>query len=211
MKKFLTIAVLAVASALCLSACNKTKSDGDMTQNEQTKGKRVLVAFFSRTGENYGVGRITKGNTHIVAEMIAEKTGGDLFEIVPEKAYPDAYEPCTEVAQKEKTDNARPAIKQDNDVADYDIIFIGYPIWWGDAPMPVYTWIEKHQWQGKTVIPFCTHEGSGLGQSGDNIGSACKGSTLVEGFSMTGTTAQKRQTEAKKTVEKWIDGLNINF
>lgn len=208
MKTLLSTTIFMLASILCLSACNKQKNDKDMT-DQNLKSKRVLVAFYSRTGENYSVGNIKKGNTHIVAEMIAEKTGADLFEIQPVKAYPEAYEECTRVAQEEKSSNARPEIKTDKDPADYDIVFIGYPIWWGDAPMPVYTWIEKHDWQGKTVIPFCTHEGSALGESGDNIGAACKGSKLIEGFAMTGTKAQKHQSEAKKAVEQWIDGLDL--
>jgi len=201
--------MLMLASALCLTACTKQKKENDSMEQTKNGSKRVLVAFFSRTGENYAVGNIEKGNTHIVAEMIADKTGGELFEIKPAKAYPDGYEECTEVAQEEKSANARPEIKTDIDPAPYDIVFIGYPIWWGDAPMPVYTWIERHNFEGKTVIPFCTHEGSGLGSSGDNIGAACKGSTLAEGFSLTGQTAQKRQTEAKQAVEKWLDGLSL--
>lgn len=177
--------------------------------NGETQKKRVLVAYFSRTGENYGVGNITKGNTSIIAEMIAKETGGDLFEIEPVKAYPTAYEPCTEVAQEEKAANARPEIKADKDNADYDVVFIGFPIWWGDAPMPVYTWIEKHEWQGKTVIPFCTHEGSGLGSTPSLIGNACKGATVGKGFETTGTTAQKRQSAAIKAVKEWISGLKL--
>lgn len=197
---------MVLASAVCLAACANNKK-GNETMKQETnekKGGKVLVAFFSHTGENYGVGNITKGNTHIVAEMIAEKTGGELFEIVPVKDYPTEYTPCTEVAQKEKTANARPAIKADKDIADYDTIYIGYPIWWGDAPMPVYTWIEKHQWQGKTVIPFCTHEGSGLGSSPELIGAACKGATVGKGLEMHGTVAQKEQAKAKKLVEDFL-------
>lgn len=195
---------MALASTVCFATCANKKSTETMVQNENNKSGKVLVAFFSHTGENYGVGNITKGNTHIVAEMIAKFTGGELFEIVPVNDYPTAYEPCTEVAQKEKTDNARPEIKIDKDITAYDTIYIGYPIWWGDAPMPVYTWIDKHQWQGKTVIPFCTHEGSGLGYSPENIGAACKGATLGNGLEMRGTTAQKQQTEAEKRVKKWL-------
>lgn len=198
---------MALASAVCLTACAKTQKKAAM--EEKKENKKVLVAFFSHTGENYGVGHITKGNTHIVAEMIAQKTGGDLFEIEPVKDYPDAYEPCTEVAKKEKGRNERPEIKADKAIDGYDIVFIGFPIWWGDAPMPVYTWIDKHQWQGKTVIPFCTHEGSGLGETGSYIGNACKGATLGEGFELTGTTAQKSQDKARKAVEKWLESLGF--
>jgi len=205
MKNLLATTIVAVASALCLTACAQTQKKENM--EKKSENKRVLVAFFSRTGENYGVGNITKGNTHIVAEMIAQQTGGELFEIKPEKPYPDQYEPCTEVAKEEKEANARPAIKADKAIDDYDTIFIGYPIWWGDAPMPVYTWIEKHDWQGKTVIPFCTHEGSGLGDTETLIGRACKGATIGQGLEMTGTTAQKHQDKAQKTVKQWLEQI----
>lgn len=206
MKKLIVTSIVAVASVLIsLASCGNNQKQKVMKQEKSSK--KILVAFFSHTGENYSVGNITKGNTHIIAEMIAEQTGGDLFEIVPVKDYPTEYTPCTEVAQKEKNDNARPAIKADKFIDDYDIVFIGYPIWWGDAPMPVYTWIDKHQWTGKTVIPFCTHEGSGLGSTPSLIGNACKGATIEDGFELTGTTAQHRQTEARKAVTKWLNGL----
>jgi len=204
MKHLLMTTVIALSSAICLTACGQTKKENEMEKNNDMKAKKVLVAFFSRTGENYGVGNITKGNTHIVAEMIAEATGGELFEIEPVKAYPTNYERCTEVAQEEKTANARPAIKATKDVSGYDIVFIGYPIWWGDAPMPVYTWIEQNQWQGKTVIPFCTHEGSGLGSTESYIGDACKGATVGRGLALTGTTAQKQGDKARKAVNEWL-------
>lgn len=195
---------MVLASAVCLAACTQKKNNETMTQQTSNKSGKVLVAFFSHTGENYGVGVIQKGNTHIIAEMIADCTGGDLFEIVPVQEYPKEYTPCTEVAQTEKSENARPAIKADKDIADYDTIYIGYPIWWGDAPMPVYTWIEKQQWQGKTVIPFCTHEGSGLGSSPDYIGAACKGATIGRGLAIQGTVAQKQRDKARKLVENFV-------
>ena len=90
-------------------------------------GKKVLVAFFSHTGENYAVGNITKGNTHIIAEMIAEATGGRLFEIVPIKEYPKTYDACVEVAKKEKAAGARPAVKDNIAVEDYEVVFIAIP------------------------------------------------------------------------------------
>lgn len=200
--KLITTTIMALEVAMCLACTGKENKE---TMKQETNGnKRVLVAFFSHTGENYGVGNITKGNTHIIAEMIAEETSADLFEIVPTKDYPTEYESCTEVAQKEKAENARPAIKADKAINGYDTIYIGYPIWWGEAPMPVYTWIEKHDWNGKTVIPFCTHEGSGLGDSGSLIGKACKGAKLAEGFELRGTTAQKQQDKARKALKEWI-------
>lgn len=212
MKHLTTLCALALSLCTTLScAQNKHEQSEQQTTTEKKQqtmeGKKVLVAFFSHTGENYAVGNIAKGNTHIVAEMIAEQTGADLFEIQPTKDYPEEYDPCTEVAKQEIDTQARPAIKGDANVEQYDVVFIGYPIWWGDAPMPVYTFIEKHAWEGKTVIPFCTHEGSGLSGSTSHIAEACKGATLGTAFELRGATAQKRQAEARKKVGQWLDDL----
>lgn len=173
-----------------------------LSSNAQTK--KVLVAYFSRTGENYAVGTISKGNTCIIAEMIAQETGGTLFEIKPEKAYPATYQECIDLAQKEKGNKARPAIKNDIKVEGYDVIYIGYPNWWGDMPMPVYTFLEKHSWEGKTVIPFCTHEGSGLGSTPSYLKNVCKGATIGKGLAMHGSTAQTQQAKALDAVKKWL-------
>lgn len=171
------------------------------------KAKKTLVAFFSRAGENYAVGHIEKGNTHIIAEMIAEETRGGLFHIEPQTPYPDDYTECTEVAKRELNAQARPAIKDDAAVEDYDIIFIGYPNWWGDMPMPVYTFIEKHDWQGKTVIPFCTHEGSGLSDTEEKLKEACKGAIVLKGLAVRGATAHGNQSQAEQSVRNWLNKL----
>ena len=176
--------------------------------SKSISGKKTLVVFFSHTGENYGVGNITEGNTHIIAKMIAEATGGSLFEIVPEKDYPhDSYDAVVEIAKEEKSRKARPAIKGDVNVEDYDVIFIGYPNWWGDMPMPIYTFLEKHDWNGKTVVPFCTHEGSGLSSTETYIADACKVATVAEGLAVQGSTAQNNREQARKSVNSWIEKL----
>lgn len=175
---------------------------------EKMKTEKVLVAFFSRAGENYAVGYIEKGNTHIVAEMIAEETGGTLFHIEPVTPYPEDYTECTQVAKKEKNENARPAVKGDIKVEDYDVIFIGYPNWWGDMPMAVYTFIEKHDWTGKTVVPFCTHEGSGLSGTERKLKNACRSATVLKGLAIRGNTAQNARTQAKQILTKWLENLN---
>lgn len=177
-------------------------------KEQNMKNKKILVAFFSRAGENYTVGDIEKGNTHIIAEMIAEETGGDLFHIQPVTPYPDNYMECVKAARRELNAHARPAIQGDTAVEDYDIIFLGYPNWWGDMPMPVYTFIEKHNWQGKTVIPFCTHEGSGLSDTESKIKSACKGSTMLKGLAVRGATAQNKQEQARQSVKDWLSKLD---
>ncbi len=206
MKKVIYLMAFTLCAMFHLTSC--AQGANNKNSDKEMNSKKVLVAFFSRAGENYGVGKVKTGNTQVVAQMIADMTGADLFHIEPVSEYPADYTECTEVAKKEHEANARPAYKDDAKVEDYDIIFIGYPIWWGDAPMPVYTFIENHQWEGKTVIPFCTHEGSGLSNE-DEIRKACKGATFKKGLGMYGHTAQKDSTEAKATVEKWLKGLKL--
>ena len=122
----------------------------------------ALVTYFSHAGENYNVGVIEEGNTAKLAKVIAEQTGADLFEIVPVVDYPQSYDECLEVATAEQREGARPEYVGDVENWDqYDTIFIGYPIWWGEIPNIVYTFMENHDFAGKTVIPFNTHEGSG--------------------------------------------------
>ena len=198
MKKIQIVLTVLCACGIFLFAQNA------VSQNYAMKNKKVLVAYFSRTGENYNVGKISKGNTHIIAEMIAEETGGKLFQIEPVNPYPDEYNACVDIAKTEKENKSRPAIKGDIAVEEYDVIYIGYPNWWGDMPMPVYTFIEKHDWQGKTVIPFCTHEGSGLSDTENKIKKACDGATVLNGLAIRGTTAQKSQEQARKTTKGWL-------
>ena len=157
--------------------------------------EKILVAFFSRTGEQYGVGEITEGNTKKLAEIIAEKTGGDLFEIkVVEDNYPNRYTPLVQFAQKEKQANARPAIMGSvENNGEYDKIFIGYPNWWADMPMPVYTFLDKYDLSGKKVYNFCTHEGSG--------------GVHREDFALYGHIAQNDREQTEKKVEDWLKSL----
>ena len=201
---------------LGIGSCTAKTSDSNTNTNQKTEnmttdGKK-LVVFFSHTGENYNVGYIEKGNTHIIAYMIADATGADCFEIIPEKGYPkDNYNECIEIAKRELQQNARPAVKDDIAIEDYDVIFIGYPQWWGEPPMCVYTFIEKHDWTGKTVIPFVTHEGSGMGGTDRKIANACKGADVAvgKGLAVQGKVAQENQTSAQKSVNNWLDRLGF--
>lgn len=216
MKRILTTSLIALCSMLGICSCTAKTSDSNTntnqkTENMKTEGKK-LVVFFSHTGENYNVGYVEKGNTHIVADMIADATGADRFEIVPEKGYPkDSYNECIEIAKRELQQNARPAVKGDIAIEDYDVIFIGYPQWWGEPPMCVYTFIDKHDWAGKTVIPFVTHEGSGMGGTDRKIAAACKGANVAigKGLAIEGKVAQENQTSAQKSVNNWLDSLGF--
>jgi len=222
MKKMFTMLVLALC-ALTLTACGSSapaKNSGSSPKAEAPKtetpkaaassapaGKRALVVYFSRADENYVVGNVEKGNTRILAEMIAEATGADTFEIKPAKPYPKEYTPATEVAKQEKNDNARPEIVGTMpDVSGYDVVFVGYPIWWGDLPMPCYTFFDKVKLEGKTIAPFCTHEGSGLSGTDNNIANATK-AKVTEALVMKGSVAQNSRDEAKKEVTDWLKKL----
>lgn len=202
-KKQILIAVLlpVVLFPVFLSAQNISVKERHMNT------KKILVAFFSRAGENYAVGHIEQGNTHIVAEMIASATGGTLFRIDPASPYPDDYRACTEVAQREKRIKARPALVGDIAAEEFDVIFLGYPNWWGDLPMCVYTFLEQHDWQGKVVIPFCTHEGSGLSDTENRLRAACRGASVLNGLAVRGSVAQNEREKARKQVMEWLKRL----
>ena len=168
---------------------------------------KSLVVVFSRADENYNVGYITKGNTMKLAEMIATKTGSEIFEIKPAKAYPADYDTCIDVAKKELNAKARPAIAEDKDVSEYDTIYFGYPIWWGDLPMCFYTFIEAHDWSNKKVIPFCTHEGSGLAGTEGKLKRALKGAEVTKGLAVRGSTAQNDRASSERAIDTWLKSL----
>ena len=185
----------------------------ETTEITETAGSSTdtLVVYFSRTGEQYGVGVIEKGNTAIVAEMIAEQTGADTFEILPkEDYYPYTYDELTDVAKQEQNDNARPAYAGEApDLSQYNTIFIGAPVWWGDWPMICYTFFEENidGLAGKTLIPFSTHAGSGLSGFDTKLSAACPDSTVGTGLAISGADAQNNQDSVRQNVKDWISGL----
>ncbi len=172
-------------------------------------GKKCLIAYFSRKGQNYASGGIVDlkvGNTEVVANMIQKITGGDMFHIESVTAYPKDYTEATEVAKDELRAKARPKLTgQVKNMEAYDIIFLGYPNWWGTMPMPVFTFLESYDFSGKTIVPFCTHEGSGMGHSEKDIVKTCPKAALLEGIAIRGTNA----SSADSTVSTWIDKLEI--
>lgn len=172
------------------------------------KDGKKLVVYFSRADENYSVGEVEVGNTELLAREIVAKTGADEFKIVPVKAYPANYMECVDQATREKETGARPEYEGDVDVSDYDIVFLGYPIWWGDLPMVVYSFIEKHDFADKTVIPFCTHEGSGNAGTYESLKAKLAGAILKgDGFSMSGSVA--RTDEGIKKLNSWLESLGF--
>jgi flavodoxin len=173
-------------------------------------GKKCLIAFFSRKGQNYSSGGIVDlnvGNTEVVANMIQKITGGVLFHIESVTAYPKDYTEATEVAKGELRVKARPKLTGHvENMGAYDVIFLGYPNWWGTMPMPVFTFLESYDFSGKTIVPFCTHEGSGMGHSEQDIAKACPKAAVLKGIAIHGTTA----SSAGPHVSSWIDELSIS-
>ena len=166
--------------------------------------KKILIAYYSRKGQNYVGSRIVNlpvGNTEVAAKMIQELTGGDLFEIQTVKSYPVDYTETTEVATAEKRANARPELSTHvNDMDQYDTIILGYPNWWGTFPMAVFTFLEEYNFTGKTILPFCTHEGSGLGGSERDIRKLCPEAKVLPGLAIRGGSVKG----AGETIKSWI-------
>ena len=156
--------------------------------------KKVLVAYFSWSG-----------NTRNLAHQVQELTGGDLFEIETVKAYPEKYR-CTEYAKKEKEADARPALKSKvKDMDAYDVVYVGFPNWWGTAPMAIWSFLEGYDLTGKTVIPFCTHGGGGEQKCFSDFARHAGKADLKKGFICHGGTVG----DARQKVERWLEEIGM--
>ena len=225
MKKILTLIIF--ATTFLLTACGGGQSGDKPASTEKpasekaastekpaveqptaSTDKKILVVYFSRTGEEYNVGTITKGNTAIVAEFIAQKTGADTFEVKAETPYPDGYEECTALAKRELEENVRPKfVANVENLAQYDTVFIGFPIWWGAVPRVLLTFLEANDFSGKTLVPFCTHGGSGLAGTEREIAEACPKATVRDGLAIVGKDCQDSPDEVQKDVDAWLKNL----
>ena len=165
---------------------------------------KSLIAYFSRKGNNYVGGRILHlpvGNTEVAAKMIQKLTGSDIFRIDPVKEYPSDYTKTTDVARQELRQNARPELSVHvENMEDYGVICLGYPNWWGTMPMAVFTFLEMHNFSGKTILPFCTHEGSGMGRSESDIKKLCHDANVLKGLSIRGESVQR----AGNDISAWL-------
>ena len=169
-------------------------SDESAEPTEETGG--TLIAYFSWSG-----------NTEQMAQMIQAETSGDLFEIEPVTPYTDDYNTLLDVAQQEQADNARPELAlQVENWEEYDVVFVGYPDWWSDAPMLIYSFLEAYDWEGKTLVPFCTSGGSGFGRSLDKLPDSAPGATIVEGLHVSGSSVDG----ASEEIASWIAELNLD-
>jgi flavodoxin len=170
---------------------------------------KILVAYYSRRGNNYtsgGIVDLAVGNTEIAAKAIQKLVGGNAFRIDPLKEYPVDYEKATQVAQAELRQNARPELKgQVDEMSSYDVVFLGYPNWWGTMPMVVFTFLEAYDFVGKTILPFCTNEGSGLGHSESDIKKLCPKAKVLKGLAIRGSAVKG----AEGDIAKWITASGV--
>lgn len=212
MKKLIAV-LLVLLMVLSLAACAGTdnkvdniSTDGtsqntgsnDQPSSDESDGGRVLVVYFSATNTTEGV-----------AKNLAEGLGADIYEIVPEEPYTSAdlnYNDSKSRSTAEMNDpGARPAIfgSVDN-MSQYDVIFLGYPIWWGQAPRILNTFIESYDFSGKTIIPFCTSGSSELGDSDSSLKSAASNATWISGKRFNGSVSVGELTE-------WVNGLGLDL
>ena len=173
------------------------------------KQNKILVAYFSRPGNNYVNGTIVNlpvGNTEVLARMIQEVTKSDIFHINTVTPYPLDYKETTEVARKELQEKARPKLSNRVEAMDlYNVILLGYPNWWGTIPMPIATFLSEYDFSGKIIAPFCTNEGSGLGRSVNDIKHLCPQSIILDGLAVRGGDVRNAQNEASM----WLSELGI--
>ena len=215
MKKWISL-LTAVILAFSLAACGDTAdSNSQLSDNAVQKsaeetdtpaetepvdedmetGDGTLIAYFSWSG-----------NTEQMAKFIQTETGGNLFTIEPATPYTDDYDALLDIARQEQADNARPELASQVENWDsYDVIFVGYPDWWSDAPMLIYSFLESYDWTGKTLIPFCTSGGSGFGRSLDKVSDSASGATVLEGLHISGDSVDG----SAEDVAAWIDGLGL--
>lgn len=201
MKKYLAIILTAITALMSVVCYGSIKAD------KEPKDMKAIVIYFSHAGDNYSVGNIKEGNTKLVADMICEATGADRFEIVAEKSYDMAYAPLCDLAKAEQQNGELPAFKDCiENIDNYDTIFIGGPIWWGTYPQVMFTFFSKYDINGKTIIPFTTHEGSGLGSVVSDLKKAYPNASFKAALSIYGHDVR---TSGKKSVEGWLKKLGF--
>lgn len=201
---FIKSIALLVAGLFMSISCS---GNGATKEKEVMEKKaKVLIVFFSHAGENYAVGNIKVGNTKLVADEIQKVTGGDEFEIVADKNYDMPYDALTKLAKEETEKGEKPSFKGEiKNIDDYDTVFIGGPIWWGTYPRVMFTFFDKYDLNGKTIIPFSTHEGSGLGSVVEDLKTLYPNATFKEAFSIYGTETRKDLSK----VDKWLKRLDF--
>ena len=211
LKTIMASAIGVLMATSCNAASGKAKTaESEPAQETQVNNNvaegKALIVFFSHAGENYAVGNITVGNTKVVADFIKDYTHADQFEVVAEKNYDMPYNDLIKVAKEEQNKGEKPAFKGGVDkMSDYDVVFVGTPIWWGTFPQVMFTFFDKYDLNGKTIIPFTTHEGSGLGSVVNDLKKIYPNAKFEKALSVRGSDART----SKERVEKWLKELGF--
>ncbi len=207
-KKIISIMIISLILGCVITSSYAATSEETTANNilneKYSENSKILVVYFSRTGENYNVGNTEVGNTAMIASYIKEYLKADSYEIVPVKKYPEGYDECLNIAKTEQQENARPKIEGKIDNIDkYDTIILGYPIWYGDTPMIINTFLEENKLDGKTVLLFNTHEGSKDAGTYSKIAQKLSSSKVnTNGLNIQGQTA--RTAEGKQQTIQWL-------
>jgi flavodoxin len=218
--KNIIVIFLTLLLGISLTACknnNGSQNNNNNQTNKVSKSDKILIVYFSREGNtssksaNSTVDATARasfpmGNTRIIADQIHETLKGDIFEIQTLETYPSDYDVVVDQAKKEQDSSYKPALKtKAQNMESYDVIFIGYPNWWGTLPMAVEKFLSDYDLSGKTIMPFTTHEGSSFGRSIDDIKKLCPNSTIADGFEV----MDKDAKNAKNDVLKWLKSLGM--
>lgn len=173
------------------------QSDNTSVENNESdlEAGNVLIVYFSQTG-----------NTETVANIIHDNVGGDIVKLETTEAYPSDYDELVDYSQQEQQEDARPELSTViENIEQYDTIFLGYPNWWGDMPMAIYTFLDTYDLSGKTIAPFITHGGSGLSGTPENIQEEELNATVTEGLAIDGDEA----SDSSEDVVEWLNSLGF--
>lgn len=189
MKKIISIIILLLLICAAGAYYVLANQEGDVINMEN---KKVLVAYYSHSG-----------NTEDLAKKIQKITNADLFEIIPKTPYSKDYNTVVAQAQKEKENNYMPELVSNGDTKNYDIIFVGTPVWWYTMASPVKTFLAKNDFTGKTIVPFCTHGGGGASMTYTDMQKIAPDAKVLQGF------ASYERTAKDSEVADWIKSLKL--
>lgn len=226
-KKFILSCTLAVFVCSLFNSCGTSKKETQATEEQimaedsiptkvSSNHGKVLVAYFtvpetdgvdaSSGASRVNVGGKMMGNTQYVASIISKTTGGELFQIKTERTYPGSHQALIDAAKVENDNHTRPKLTSHiKNLDDYDIIFVGFPNWWYDMPMPLYSFFDEYDFSGKTIIPFCTHGGSGFSDAIKTIRSLEKDATVLNGYAI----ERDKVPESEEGINKWLKKINL--